>query len=62
VILNDKTAAQYFGTARDGYTIPQALDAIRDQQSDNSGYGAVIVVNAFDPDIHKTRHPNEARH
>lgn len=54
VVLNDKTAAQYFGTARDGYTIPQALDAIRDQQSDNSGYGAVIVINVFDPSKHKT--------
>ena len=61
LILNDTSAAKYFGTVRDGYTIPQALAAIRDQQSDNAGYGAVIVVNAFDPAIHKTALPEAAK-
>ena len=50
LILNDRAAAQYFGKARDGYTIPQALDAIFDQQANSSGAGAVIVVNVFDPE------------
>lgn len=50
LILNDKSAAKYFGTAREGYTIPQALDAIRDQQVNGSGYGAVVVINVFDPE------------
>lgn len=49
LILNDRSAAKYFGTARDGYTIPQALDAIFDQVSNASGTGAILVVNVFDP-------------
>ncbi|GAB6035878.1 hypothetical protein JCM15519_04370 [Fundidesulfovibrio butyratiphilus] len=50
LILSDTAAAKYFGTARDGYTIPQALDAIFDQQTNGAGAGAVIVVNVFDPE------------
>jgi len=49
LILNDTAAAKYFGTARDGYTIPQALAAIFKQQSNSSGAGAVLVINVFDP-------------
>ncbi|WP_173894066.1 phage tail sheath subtilisin-like domain-containing protein, partial [Thermodesulfovibrio sp. N1] len=48
LILNDRDAAKYFGTQKTGYTIPQALDAIFDQ-----GSGIVIVVNVFNPDVHK---------
>lgn len=50
LILSDTAAAKYFGTARDGYTIPAALDAIFDQQTNGAGAGAVIVVNVFDPE------------
>ena len=50
LVLNDTAAAKYFGTARDGYTIPQALAAIFAQQSNSSGAGAVLVINVFDPD------------
>lgn len=49
LVLNDRDAAKYFGTQRTGYTIPQALDAIFDQ-----GSGIVIVINVFDPAVHKT--------
>lgn len=49
IILNEIDAVKYFGTAKDGYTIPQALQAIFDQ-----GAGVVIVVNVFDPDKHET--------
>lgn len=41
--------AKYFGADKSGFTIPAALDAIRDQ-----GSGLVVVVNVFDPDTHKT--------
>jgi len=48
LILNDRDAVKYFGEQTPGYTIPQALDAIFDQ-----GAGIVIVVNVFNPDVHK---------
>lgn len=52
LILNDRDAAKYFGTPVAGYTIPQALKAIFDQSS--AGRGAiVVVVNTFDPAVHK---------
>ncbi len=60
LILNDRAAAQYFGTEREGYSIPQALNAIFDQQSNSSGSGAVIVVNVFDPAKHKSAVPEAA--
>lgn len=60
LILNDKAAARHFGTEREGYSIPQALNAIFDQQSNSSGSGAVIVVNVFDPATHKTAVPEAA--
>lgn len=44
--------ATLFGPARDGYTIPQALDAMFDQSEDR-GIGTICVVNVFDPDVHK---------
>lgn len=49
LISSDVDATKYFGTATDGYTIPQALDAIFDQ-----GAGVVLVVNVFDPEKHET--------
>lgn len=48
VIASEADAAKYFGTAVDGYTIPQALRAIF-----SAGRGMVVVVNAFDPAVHK---------
>lgn len=53
--LSDRHDAQYFGTARAGFTIPQALDAIRDQ-----GGATVIIINVFDPAVHKTAVTSEA--
>lgn len=47
LVLSDRDAAQYFGPQLEGYTIPQALDAIFDQ-----GRGIAIVVNVFDPEVH----------
>lgn len=49
LVLSDRDAAQYFGPQMEGYTIPQALDAIFDQ-----GRGIAIVVNVFDPDKHSS--------
>ncbi|WP_027190069.1 phage tail sheath subtilisin-like domain-containing protein [Fundidesulfovibrio putealis] len=54
LILNDKAAAQYGGAVTPGFTIPQAMDAIFDQQLSGRGSGAVIMVNVFDPARHKT--------
>lgn len=49
LITNEVDAAKYCGSSKTGFTIPQALDAIFDQ-----GSGTVIVVNVFDPSVHKT--------
>ena len=46
LILSADDAAA-FGPALDGFTIPQALDAIYDH-----GYGTVIVINVLDPSMH----------
>ena len=56
IVLGTKDAAQ-FGEARysEGFTIPQALDAIFDQ-----GAGTVIVVNCCDPAIHRQAVQHEA--
>lgn len=53
LVLSDRDAATYAGPALEGYTIPQALNAIFDQ-----GNGIVIMVNVFDPAIHNS--PQEA--
>jgi phage tail sheath protein FI len=47
--LNDVADAKYFGPNLAGYSIPQALEQIRAE-----GGGTVIVVNVFDPSVHKT--------
>ena len=47
--INDVDDEQYFGSKRSGFTIPDALDAIRD-----NGGGDVEVINVFDIDAHKT--------
>lgn len=49
LILSDRDARRRFGPQMEGYTIPQALDAIFDQ-----GSGIAIVVNVFDPEVHKS--------
>lgn len=54
VVLSDTQAAQ-FGPALEGFTIPQALNAIFDQ-----GGATVIVVNVLDPATHKTTITAEA--
>lgn len=46
--LNDTDDVKRFGAETTGYTIPTALDLIRDQ-----GRGVPIVVNVFDPARHK---------
>jgi len=47
-VLGDQDAGEKAGADLDGYTIPQALDAIYAQ-----GAGTVIMVNVFDPATHK---------
>ncbi|MBF0481269.1 MAG: phage tail sheath subtilisin-like domain-containing protein [Desulfovibrionaceae bacterium] len=59
LILNDNAAAQYFGSALPGYTIPQAIDAILEQQVNGQGAGAIVVVNVFDPAVHKSSLANQ---
>lgn len=49
LILSDRDARRRFGPQMEGYTIPQALDAIFDQ-----GSGIAIVVNVFDPEVHRS--------
>lgn len=43
LIANDRQARQFFGSNRQGFTIPDAIDAIFDQ-----GAGRIIVVNCLD--------------
>ena len=47
-VLSDRDNAQ-FGSGPSGYTIPDALKGLQDQ-----GYGAVLVINVFDPATHGT--------
>jgi len=47
VIVLSSDDAALFGSALEGFTIPQALDAIYDH-----GYGTVIVINVLDPAVH----------
>ena len=49
LILNETEAVRYFGKQRNGFTIPQALQAIFDQ-----GAGIAIVINVFDPAKHES--------
>lgn len=49
LILNETEAVKYFGKQKNGFTIPQALQAIFDQ-----GAGIAIVINVFDPSKHET--------
>jgi phage tail sheath protein FI len=49
LITSDIDAAKYAGVDRAGYTGPAALDAIHDH-----GAGLVVMVNVFDPAVHKT--------
>lgn len=48
IVRTPAEAADFFGPQTDGYTIPQALDAIFDQGAG----GTIIVNNVFDPDTH----------
>lgn len=49
LILNETEAVRYFGKQKNGFTIPQALQAIFDQ-----GAGIAIVINVFDPAKHES--------
>jgi len=48
MVLDRESGAKFFGEPTPGYTIPYALDAIFDH-----GGTVVIVVNVFDPRVHK---------
>ena len=50
IIRTREEAAAMFGPQTDGFTIPQALDAIFDQGAG----GTIIVNNVFDPDKHSS--------
>lgn len=60
LILSEQQAQATFGDlktqAAEGYSIPEALDAIYDQ-----GAGTVLVVNVFDPSTHTTNVVAEAK-
>ena len=49
LITSDIDAVKYFGKAKEGFTIPQALQSIFDQ-----GSGVVFVVNVYNPDKHES--------
>lgn len=49
IVRTPAEAADFFGPQTDGYTIPNALDAIFDQGAG----GTIIVNNVFDPDVHE---------
>jgi hypothetical protein len=55
LVLNEQDAGKLAGPQRPDFTIPQALDAIFDQ-----GAGTVVVVNVFDPSVHKQTVADEA--
>lgn len=48
-VISDVDDERYFGSKRSGFSIPYALDALRD-----NGAGTVEVVNVFDVATHKT--------
>lgn len=50
IVRTREEAVAAFGPQMDGFTIPQALDAIFDHGSG----GTIIVNNVFDPDTHAT--------
>ncbi len=56
LVLSSDDAALFGSTSggTDGFTIPQALDAIYDH-----GYGTIIVVNVLDPAVHCEAVSNE---
>lgn len=57
MILSDVAAARYFGSAKTaGYTIPKALKAVF-----KKGAATCVVVNVFDPAVHKTHVAAEAK-
>ena len=56
MVLSRDDAARMFGVRAAGYTIPAALDAIFDQAGP-SGVGVIVVVNVFDPAVHKASVP-----
>ncbi|EFO32499.1 phage tail sheath protein [Roseibium sp. TrichSKD4] len=43
---------KFFGPHRDGYTLPQKLDAMF-KKAKTKGIGTVCVVNVFNPQVHK---------
>ena len=53
LVLNREDAAKYFGPIKEGYTIPETLDAIFDH-----GGTLCVVVNVFDPSKHKDSNGN----
>jgi len=55
VVVNSDVDAAQFGSQVEGFTIPQALDAIFKQ-----GAGTAIVVNVFDPSTDTTTNTAEA--
>ena len=55
LVLSDTDAGKFAGPQIEGFTIPQAMDAIFDQ-----GRGTVVMVNVFDPATHKQSVADEA--
>lgn len=52
LIRRQSDITRHFGPVRDGYTIPQKLNAMF-SKARTAGIGTICVVNVFDPAVHK---------
>lgn len=53
IIRSMKDCVAAFGPNTEGYSIPQAIEAIFNKVQNGQGGGTIIAVNVFDPDIHQ---------
>lgn len=53
IIRKREDIAVQLGPNTEGYSLPQALEAIFNKVDRGQGGGTIIAVNVFDPDIHK---------
>ncbi|HEY9212061.1 MAG TPA: phage tail sheath subtilisin-like domain-containing protein [Ancylobacter sp.] len=53
VIRRREQIAELLGPQVAGYSLPEALHAIFNKVANGQGGGTIVVVNVFDPDVHK---------
>ena len=53
IIRSVADAVTTFGPNTEGYSIPQAIEAIFNKVQNGQGGGTIIAVNVFDPDVHQ---------